>query len=75
KNYELWLDNYFFKPNFCQKCLSFILLPLSLLYAFFSILNTFFRKKIVFKKPVISVGNLSFVGNGKTPLCKAIARE
>ncbi|HHE9906852.1 TPA: hypothetical protein ACPHH4_000979, partial [Campylobacter jejuni] len=21
KNYELWLDNYFFKPNFWQKCL------------------------------------------------------
>ncbi|EAK5593533.1 tetraacyldisaccharide 4'-kinase, partial [Campylobacter jejuni] len=75
KNYELWLDNYFFKPNFWQKCLAFILLPLSVLYAFFAILNTFFRKKIVFKKPVISVGNLSFGGNGKTPLCKAIARE
>ncbi|HDZ4280629.1 TPA: tetraacyldisaccharide 4'-kinase, partial [Campylobacter jejuni] len=47
KNYELWLDNYFFKPNFWQKCLAFILLPLSVFYAFFAILNTFFRKKIV----------------------------
>lgn len=75
KNYTLWLDNYFFKPNFWQKYLAFILLPLSVLYAFFAILNTFFRKKIDFKKPIISVGNLSFGGNGKTPLCKAIARE
>lgn len=70
KNYELWLDNYFFKPNFWQKCLTFVLFPLSVLYAFFAILNTFFRKKIVFKKPVISVGNLSFGGNGKPRFAK-----
>ncbi|MBM0637075.1 tetraacyldisaccharide 4'-kinase [Campylobacter sp. VicNov18] len=75
KKYELWLDNYFFKPNFLQKSLAYMLLPLSILYASCAILNTFFRKKIDFKKPIISVGNLSFGGNGKTPLCKAIARE
>lgn len=75
EKYELWLDNYFFKPNFLQKCLAFLLLPLSVLYAFCAILNTKFRKKIDFEKPIISVGNLSFGGNGKTPFCKAIARE
>lgn len=75
KKYQLWLDNYFFKPSFFQKCLAFIFLPLSLLYGLCAILNTCFRQKIDFKKPIISVGNLSFGGNGKTPICKAIARE
>ncbi|MDX2323301.1 tetraacyldisaccharide 4'-kinase [Campylobacter hepaticus] len=75
KKYQLWLDNYFFKPNFWQKILAFILLPLSIVYTFCAILNTFFYKKVDFKKPIISIGNLSFGGNGKTPLCKAIARE
>lgn len=75
KNYELWLDNYFFKPSFLQKCLAISLLPLSFVYTICAVLNSFFRKKIDFKKPIISVGNLSFGGNGKTPMCKAIARE
>ncbi len=70
-----WLDRYFFKPSFFQKCLAFLLLPLSLIYVLFAILNTFFKKKVDFKKPVISVGNLSLGGNGKTPFCKALARE
>lgn len=64
----------FLSPLF-QKCLAFIFLPLSLLYGLCAILNTCFRQKIDFKKPIISVGNLSFGGNGKTPICKAIARE
>ncbi|TKX30000.1 tetraacyldisaccharide 4'-kinase [Campylobacter estrildidarum] len=75
KKYKLWLDRYFFNPSFFQKCLAYTLLPLSMLYALIAILNTCFRKKINFEKPVISVGNLSFGGNGKTPLCKAIAGE
>lgn len=75
KKYQLWLDHYFFKPNFFQKCLAYLLLPLSFIYALLAIVNTWFFKKIDFKRPVISVGNLSFGGNGKTPLCKAIARE
>ncbi|MBK1971824.1 tetraacyldisaccharide 4'-kinase [Campylobacter sp. TTU-622] len=70
-----WLDRYFFKPSFWQKCLAFLLLPISFLYALVAILNLYFRKKIDFKKPIISVGNLSFGGNGKTPVCKAISKE
>lgn len=75
KKYQLWLDHYFFKPSFFQKCLAYALLPLSFIYTLLAIINTWLFKKIDFKKPVISVGNLSFGGNGKTPLCKAIARE
>lgn len=68
-----WLDSYFFAPNFWQKILAFLLLPLSFLYGFVAILNTKFKKKFSPKVPVISVGNLSVGGNGKTPICKALA--
>lgn len=70
-----WLDRYFFAPTFWQKCLAFALLPLSFIYALCAILNTKFRKELDFKLPIISVGNLSFGGNGKTPFCKALAKE
>ncbi|ARJ56427.1 tetraacyldisaccharide 4'-kinase [Campylobacter cuniculorum] len=70
-----WLDCYFFKPNLFQKILAFLLLPLSLVYVVFAILNFHLRKKVDFQKPIISVGNLSFGGNSKTPFCKAVAKE
>lgn len=69
-----WLDRYFFQPNFLQKALAFALLPFSLIYALIAISNTKLRKKVSFNIPIISVGNLSFGGNGKTPVCKAIAK-
>ncbi|KGI57019.1 tetraacyldisaccharide 4'-kinase [Campylobacter sp. MIT 97-5078] len=68
-----FFDSYFYKPNFFQKVLVYLLLPLSFIYAFFAILNTKFKKKVAFEVPIISVGNLSLGGNGKTPMCKAIA--
>ena len=69
-----WLDRYFFEPNLAQKILAFLLLPLSLIYLLATILNANFRKKISFNVPIISVGNLTLGGNGKTPICKAIAK-
>ena len=68
-----WLDRYFFEPNLAQKVLTFALLPFSLLYALVAVLNTKFRRKLKFNAPIISVGNLTLGGNGKTPVCKAIA--
>lgn len=70
-----WIDRYFFKPNFLQKILAISLLPFSFIYALIAILNTKFRKKIDFNFPIISIGNLTLGGNGKTPVCKAIASE
>lgn len=69
-----WLDSYFYNPNLIQKCLAFLLLPLSALYLVLAILNSKFRKKQDFKIPMISVGNLTVGGSGKTPMCKAIAK-
>lgn len=51
-----------------------MLLPLSFIYTLIAILNTRFKKKVRFHVPIISVGNLTLGGNGKTPVCKAIAK-
>lgn len=69
-----FIDRYFFNPSWWQKIIIFLLLPFSFLYAFFSFLNNRFKKKIDFKIPIISIGNLSVGGNGKTPVTKAIVK-
>jgi len=69
-----WLDSYFFSPSLMQKALAILLLPLSLIYLFFAFLNTKLHFKFIPQIPSISVGNLSFGGNFKTPTTKAIAR-
>ncbi|AJC87832.1 tetraacyldisaccharide 4'-kinase [Campylobacter insulaenigrae] len=71
----IWIDKYFYKPKFYQKLLAILLLPFSFLYALIAILNTKIKKEIHFNIPIISVGNLTIGGNGKTPICKAIAAE
>ncbi len=68
-----WLDSYFYRPNFFQKILSFLLLPFSFLYLCLAVLNTAFKKKQKFTLPILCVGNLTIGGSGKTPTCKAIA--
>lgn len=70
KMYE-FLNNYFYYPNKFHKILSILLIPLSLIYSIFTI-PRIFRKKIDFKIPIISVGNLILGGSGKTPLIKEI---
>ncbi|MBZ7986733.1 tetraacyldisaccharide 4'-kinase [Campylobacter canadensis] len=68
-----FLDRYFFKPSFFQKILIFMLLPFSFLYMILSILNSSLKKRISFDIAIISVGNLSVGGSGKTPFTKALS--
>ena len=68
-----WVEEYFYNPNFIQKFLSFLLLPLSWIYCFCMYLR--FKSKTAqdFGIDIISVGNLSVGGSGKTPLVTALA--
>ena len=68
-------QDYFYSPNLRQKCLAIALLPLSLLYCAGVTLKSKFSKTLDFGIPIISIGNLTLGGSGKTPLGIAILNE
>ena len=68
----------FIKPKFWKKKISvitFILLPISLLYNIFIYLKKYFSNQIKFNIKIICVGNIYLGGTGKTPLAIEITRE
>jgi len=73
KRLTLWGERYLYAPDPFQKLLSFLLWPLSLLYC--AVMALRFRSKHAqdFQIPVISVGNLTVGGSGKTPIVSALA--
>jgi len=73
KNLVFWVEEYFYSPNLLQKLLSILLLPLSWLYCFGMYLR--FKSKTAedLGINIVSVGNLSVGGSGKTPLVSALA--
>lgn len=68
-------QEYFYTPNLWQKCLAIALLPLSWIYCAGVILKSKFSKALDFGIPIISIGNLTLGGSGKTPLGIAILNE
>ncbi|WP_298944984.1 tetraacyldisaccharide 4'-kinase [uncultured Campylobacter sp.] len=68
-------QEYFYTPNLWQKCLAVALLPLSSLYCAGVILKSKFSKTLDFGIPIISIGNLTLGGSGKTPLSISILNE
>jgi len=68
-----WVERYFYAPGPLEKLLSFLFSPLSLLYCYVMQLR-FNRSRVKdFGIKVISVGNLTVGGSGKTPLVTALA--
>ena len=75
QKFILWVEDYLFYPNFFQKIISFLLLPLTFIYVFIILLKRSFANKIDFGIPVISVGNLTIGGSGKTPITIKLASQ
>jgi len=69
----LWGERYLYAPNLFQKLLSLLLYPLSLLYCGVMKLRYQSKTPYDFNLPVISVGNLTVGGSGKTPIVSALA--
>lgn len=67
-----WIEGYFYRPSILQKLLSFLLYPLSLLYCFAAWLRYVSSTPEDFGIPIVSVGNLTVGGSGKTPLVSAL---
>jgi tetraacyldisaccharide 4'-kinase len=70
-----FFERLFFRPSLLDWVLIFILSPISLLYG----LIMFFRRVLTPKKsysiPIISIGNLTVGGSGKTPFVIALAKR
>jgi tetraacyldisaccharide 4'-kinase len=73
KAFVFWVEEYFYNPSATQKIISFLLLPLSWLYCCVVYLLFKSKKAVDFGVDIISVGNLTVGGSGKTPLVTALA--
>ena len=68
-----WVEEYFYNPSTLQKLISILLLPLSWFYC--TLMYFRFKSKVAedFGIDIVSVGNLSVGGSGKTPLVSALS--
>ncbi|WP_314986606.1 tetraacyldisaccharide 4'-kinase [uncultured Campylobacter sp.] len=73
--FKLLIERNLYDPSPAWLALGVILAPLSLLYTFIVCLKRLFAKSQKFKIPIISVGNLTLGGSGKTPLVRALFKE
>lgn len=73
KSLVFWAERYLYKPTLFQRLLSFLLLPLSFVYCFIVWIKYKTTKQVDHGIDVVSIGNLSVGGSGKTPLTTALA--
>ena len=73
KSLVFWVERYLYKPSIPQQLLSLFLLPLGWIYCFIVWIKYIKAIPKDYGIDVISVGNLSVGGSGKTPLTTALA--
>ncbi len=75
-NLHSWVETYLFYPTSpFQLILSFSLLPFTVIYCGVVLFKRFTAKPKNFNIPIISVGNLTVGGSGKTPLSIELAKD
>ena len=75
KNLILKIEKFLWQPSFFGILFAIFLLPLSALYSALICIKKLLAKPQNMGIPIISVGNLTLGGSGKTPLVKAIYNE
>lgn len=71
----LWVEEYFYNPRPFDRLLSYMLSSVSLLYCFLMYLRFKLKKAEDMGINIVSVGNLTVGGSGKTPLVIALAKS
>ncbi len=66
-------ERLFFKPTPLDWALIFLFSPLSFLYAFYMLFRRILTPKKSYAVPIVSIGNLTVGGSGKTPFVIALA--
>ncbi len=69
------IEGYLFSPSPLGILLAFLLLPFSLIYCSVSAISVLLQKKIAFPVPIISVGNLTIGGSGKSPFIAELSKR
>jgi len=74
--FVFWVEEYLFYPkSILQFLIIFLLYPLSIIYSIIVLSKRLFAKQIQPKIPVVSIGNLTIGGSGKTPFLIALAKD
>ena len=76
QNFIFWVEEYLFHPTSnLQFFLCFLLYPFSIFYSIIVLSKRIFSKKIKPPIPVVSIGNLTIGGSGKTPFLISLTKE
>jgi len=75
QSFIFWVEEYLFHPtSSLQFSLSFVLYPFSIIYSIIVLSKRAFTKKVKPPIPVVSIGNLTIGGSGKTPFLISLVK-
>ena len=74
-NLVSFFERLFFRPNLFDWVIIFLLTPLSFIYAMLMLFRRLLTPKKRYSVPIVSIGNLTVGGSGKTPFVIALAKR